>query len=773
MITRILLICLLTMAWLPAVNISGYVADQESGETIIGVNVIVGGSGLGAATDRKGFFTVSGVPEGDYTLRFSHIAYREKTLAVVVTGRDLFLGTVVIETSPVALEAITVTGNRGKIIQRDMDISAFEVDPLVLKEAPTLGRDVFRLIQYSPGVTISDPLSPLYYVRGSDPGENLVLLDGMTIYNPQHTLSLQAIFNPYAIKNIEMLVGGFDAEFGGRNSSILYISSREGHQEEVKGEFKPSISGINGAVEFPVGNGGTAMLSGRFEYALLSRVMLNMPNYMSDLNGSWQNTFGNTKVRVSTFYARDYIDYDFHRYGIYFTEQYMKDYSFGFLTNTANMAAGVQTRSILAPSLVAETHIYNSRFEVYNKNFFSFSTFDSINNIDYVLKYDTRITNKIADFTARASLTWFAFWKQTVKLGLERNNFNFYNDTGLYSSASSVTDQPAQLTAWFLQDKLALGPLLLKFGLRRARFGTVNQWRSEPRASLALRWGRNTLKAAWGRYHQYIATMNTQDFEISQFLDYYYPLLATEPLESVHYILSLEGSVNPRLNYSVSAYYKDLPVLYRFDYNTSASSILAYNADLERGSGVAYGAEIVLRGDWHQFSGWTSYTWSRSTRSYPSIQGGKDYLYDGDQTHNLKAVLLYKLTDQITASTTVTLASGFPRTWETGNINRYTYDPVDNTVGIFSEPYTPVKNNVRYPTRIIWDIGWKKKLREGFGYYLAEYLGSDEAYMNLSIQNLLFLVRNPYMYVYIPKYGYYGYDIYFVPTVSFGYSIKF
>ena len=121
--------------------------------------------------------------------------------------------------------------------------------------------------------------------------------------------------------------------------------------------------------------------------------------------------------------------------------------------------------------------------------------------------------------------------------------------------------------------------------------------------------------------------------------------------------------------------------------------------------------------------------------------------------------MLYNLTRDITASTTFQLTSGFPKTWETGIVSHYDYNPVDNTYGLFPAYLTPVKNNVRYPPRLSWEIGWKKKLRGGFGHQLAEYLGSDEAYLTMSINNLLFLHRNPFMYVYIPGYGYYGFGI--------------
>jgi hypothetical protein len=257
-----------------------------------------------------------------------------------------------IELTPRAIraEAVEVLGQRGSIIEKDMDISSFEVDPVVLTEIPQLGKDVFQLLKLSPSVTVSDQFSPQYYVRGSDPGENLVQLDGMTIYNPQHFMGSNAVFNPYAIKNIEMLVGGFDAEYGGRNSSILSISSREGHQSEVHGEFHPSISGLTGAIEFPAGKDATAMLSGRFLTSLTLQILLGSPNVMADFNGAYQKKIGNTRLRLSAFYARDYMDYCVDDLFIYFPDSIFEDMSEGYITDTENKALGLQTATMLRPT---------------------------------------------------------------------------------------------------------------------------------------------------------------------------------------------------------------------------------------------------------------------------------------------------------------------------------------------------------------------------------------------------------------------------------------
>lgn len=768
---RILFTSLLIISFSYAKSISGYIADKLSGETIIGANLMLENTPYGTSTDRNGFFVITNIPNGKYTLWISHIAYSEKRLSVEIKSENIYLKTIYLQQTALKGQAVTITAKRGNLISKDTDISSFEVDPIILKEVPQFGKDIFKLVKYSPGITVSDIMSPQYYVRGSDPGENLVQLDGMTIYNPQHMLSLEAIFNPYSIKNIEMLVGGFGAEYGGRNASILYLTTREGHKDKTKGEFRPSISGFQGAIEFPVFSNGTAMISGRGLSDIVSLVAMGINNGILDFNSTYQTKLGNTKLRFSGFYARDFIDYDFSRFGLYISDPDLIDYSNGFFTSTSNKAIGLQSRSILAPNLVAEGHVYYSGFAVTNKNFFHFSLRDAVNNVNIILDYETRIRNSVSDWTIKGYLSWFTILNQTIKFGVEQNFISFYNQIGSQDKKSNRAS--IYLQSLFLQDKIEAGPLLIKLGIRHSGLSSENNWKWEPRTSFALKFGQTTLKGAWGKYYQYITAMNTQDVEISQYLDYYYPLIDKEPLTSIHNIVGIEGKIFNDFDYSVTGYFKDLTTIYRFDYSSEAESAYAYNATLEKGNGTAKGIEFLLRGSWKFLSGWVNYSWSESKRSFPSLQNGKMFFADGDQTHSISTMIMAKLTDVITASTTFKYSSGYPRTWETGIISHYSYDPVKNSFGIYPKQITPAKNNVRYPSLITWDIGWKKKLRSGFGYQLAEFIGTENVWFTMAVKNLLFLRRNPYMYVYIPDYGYYGVGISYFPIVNVGYSIEF
>ncbi|RMF06507.1 MAG: TonB-dependent receptor [Candidatus Neomarinimicrobiota bacterium] len=767
--------CILTLLALTtviqAVNVSGTVVDARSGESIVGVNVFIPESGFGDATDLDGFFILRDVPAGKLTLRFSHIAYEERDTLIQIENQNFYLGE--IQLSPVSLEGapVEVTVQRNTIIDEDLDVASFQVNPEILSAVPPLHKDVFQIIQFSPSVTISDPLSPQYYVRGSDPSENLVQLDGMTIYNPQHFMSSNAIFNPYSIKNVEMLTGGFDAEFGGRNASILNITTREGHHHELHGEFKPSLSGLTGAVEFPLNDRTTTMVSGRALTDLLMRIIVGSPNLMTDFNATVRTTWGKTSVRWSGFLARDFMDYRFDRLALFFPEIMFDQFQIGFRTQTSNLALGVQTQTLVRPNLIWKNHLYQSRSDVSNATRFGYMVDDTTSALDVVLDYHSRYRSWIRENTFKSQLEWFAFRRQVLKLGMEWNALGLKNGSGFQPGSLSPV-QRLYIAAGFLQDQWEGKHWQFRIGARFSRDDQRRQWNLEPRATVTLTTGASVWKLASGRYVQYLTTIDSKNDEFIQFLDYYTTLRRQEPMQSIQTIVSWERPLTPQSQLSVTAFYKELTRTYRSTF-TAPAGVDSQSFRLEAGSGEAYGIEALWKGSFRGWSGWLSYGWSRGYRRYASVMQGKRILYDGDQPHHLKAVIWLKLTPEITVSNTFQYSSGFPRTWETGQLTQYYYDPYANTVGVYVMPITPVRNNVRFPPQMRWDVGWKKKLRSGFGFELAQYLGGLDADYELTIRNLLFLHRDPSYYFYLPRYGYYAYDLEWLPSVNATYTIKF
>ena len=760
-------------------TVSGYVVDKKTGETLIGVNIIVRGEYRGAATDGNGYFRITGFSSGRYVLVVSHIGYGEKEVGVTIREESIVLDDIPLEPEVVELEGIVVKGQRSEIGDIDVESSHREMAPRAIHKIPTASQDVFKALQYLPGVEGIDPFSPLYAVRGGEPGENLILLDGVTIYNPYHCVTSTSLFNLYAIKNVEMLVGGFGAEYGGRNSSVLYITTREGNNQELHGEIEATTSHTKMVLDFPVGKNATMMVSGRIYYNLWSRFLFYSPSYLYDMNVSF-NWKLNSKNRLSLryFFSRDFMDISMARFMSYFANTFdldvLEDYDVVYKNRWNNTAATAILKTIVSPKIYLKTQISGSFFSSSNLSMLDFEYFDEDENTNYKLFYRTDIRNKIRDLSGEFILS--AKWNSanTIALGGEFSHYFFSNDIRINDFSEGKTTRKPWLIAGFLEDKLTLGSLSFRIGMRLSKFRFAKRWYHEMRLNGVYRLPFDVkFRAAWGQYHQYIISINSQEYEISQLLDYYYPLKGREPSTSTHTVFGLEKSITENSQLSIDVYHKDISRVYTFDYNISELEAYRFSDKLEAGWGKSYGVELLWKGTWKRLSGWLSYGLSRATRSYAHIMDGKTFLFDYDRMHSFKAMINHQIHPALSYSGTLRIMSGVPKTLETSVKSYFYYDPATNEHSSFPTYVANRKNNARLPLYIRLDVGLKKRIRKGFGAELAEFLGAKESYLNVSFGNLLFLYRNVMLYLPVGEEKLYGFGSNYIPEFSVGYTIKF
>lgn len=763
-----------------AYTISGYVVDAESGETIIGVNVMIEGLYRGSATDGNGYFRITNMENGDYTLKISHIAYQENRMKVIIANRSRILKDIPLKPHTVEMDEIVVLGEKTEVTDPRIEASHLEMTPKAIRSIPGSGNDVFRAIKHLPGIQGTDPFSPLFSARGSDPGENLVLLDGVTIYNPYHFVSSSGLFNVYAIKNIEMLVGGFGAEFGGRNSSILYITTREGNNKEIHGELEPSTSRTNFVVDFPISQNATMMISGRIYYDLVSRFLFYMPSNFYDTNISlnWKLSARN-RLSLRYFYSRDVFDYSFARIASYWgttldTDIY-DDFDMFMRNIWNNQAFTAILKTVVNPNIYLQTQISGSFFSASNYSAIDFEyVTDDLQNEKISLFYSTDIQNEIFDLSGKIKASVKLNSWNTLNLGDEFSLYSFENDFLINDFSEGQSTRKPNLTVGFVEDVLNFGWLVLRPGLRYSKFSFHQSAYSEPRMNGVLHLPKDfRIKAAWGRYFQYIVSMNSQEYEISQYLDYYYPLKGSAPSASTHYLLGFEKGLTSNSSLSLDFYYKDIVRTYTFDSNLSQSEAFHFSDKLKQGTGESYGVELLWRGTWREFSGWASYGLSRSTRSYPHILNGKEFLFDYDRTHAFKAVLNHQVHPALSYSGTLQVMSGVPKTLERALMSYYFYDPLLNDYSYYPVYIADRKNNIRLPFIIQLDLGLKKRIRQGFGAELAEFLGAKESYLNVTFGNLWFLRRNVWFYIPLGEEKFYGIGTNYFPAISMGYTIKF
>jgi hypothetical protein len=601
------------------------------------------------------------------------------------------------------------------------------------------------------------------------------MLDGVTIYNPYHFTTSSGIFNVQTVKSVDMLVGGFGAEYGGRNSSVINISTKDGNDSKLHGEIHPTTSESKVFLEFPVGEKSTMMVAGRINYDLIGNFMLYSNNYFYDMNVSFTHHF-NSKNRLTLKYfgSQDHTDFDFNNLYKYMgnsigmgMEEVFNDMSFKMVSRWKNNIVTAIWKSALAPNLFLRAQVYGSLHKAEN---YSELVMD-IENVGF--DTSTRFKSKVNDWSAKFNLDYKPFYWNDFKIGAEYNNYLFENGSVVNKIDYGSSSRSPMLISFFAEDKISIGAVQIRPGLRATSFNNQNIL-FEPRLNAVVNLGNDfKLQAAWGKYNQYIISMNTQEFEYNQLLDYYYPLGSREPSLSYHYILGLEKKLNSQNTLSIDLYYKDIARTYTFDLLQNQYEAYSLSDKIIAGSGRSYGMELVWKGSFDKFSGWASYTLSRSTRSFPHIMNGKEYNYDYERRHSIKAVINYQATKRISYSAAFIAQSGVPRSVENTFQMFYMYDPLTGKMICSPQYTTNEKNGVRMPWLLYLDFGLQKKVVSGFGNDLAQFFGAAESYLTVNVYNALFFRRNVLYYYSLGTDQMLPMGDNYLPIVAAGYTLKF
>lgn len=767
--------------------ISGYIIDANSKETLIGANILHAESGKGTITNNNGFFSLTGLKSGMLELSISYVGYEKSTLEIEIKDKSLVLGEIPLQPSSVNIGEVSIIGMRPDIgSDKEVEVSHLKLTSKTLQSIPTARNDVFAAIKFLPGVDRTEPFSPLYTARGGDPGENAVLLDGVTIYNPYHSALTSGIFNALTIKNVDLLVGGFGAEFGGRNSSVMYLSTKDGNSSGFHGEVEPSTYHSKAFLEFPVGEKGSMVLAGRYYYDIPMQFIIQSTAYFYDFNISYTHRINpRNRITFKYFESKDQTGINFGTFYKYFGATFNTDLYDGFEmfqdNYWKNRAATVIHKAILGPRLYWRNQAYYSYHKSNNYSGLDFEMDfedDSGDSVQFKWQTNTRLLSEITDLSFKSSLNYKMASFNSIHIGVEYNSYSFKNSAQINDVDNGGIKRSPDLLAFFIEDKLRMGPLTLRPGVRFSNYGKFG-WLHEPRVNASIRLPWNiTVKAAWGEYLQYLVSMNTNEVEFSQIVDYYYPLENFKPSKSTHYILGIEKALSPKSMVSLDLYYKDIQRIYTFDMNQSELEAFSFSNKLQQGSGEAYGLELMLRGNQKNLSGWIAYSLAWANRKYPHINNGEKYPFDYNRRHSFKTVINYQMTENFEFNTSFTYQSGFRRSIEGIAQSFYNYDPTGNSLGYFPMWLSTGKNNAKMPDLINLDFGIRKRLVSGFGKQLADAFNADESYLSVTIANVLFFRRNVEYYIpggtidrYYDKYIPLGSN--YLPTIGFSYTIKF
>jgi hypothetical protein len=766
-------------------TISGYVSDGKTRETLIGATIQIKDENRAAVTDGNGFFSINGIRKGSHTLIISHLGYHTEEIRLNVESKGIVLTDISLTPAPLSLEEVSIIAPRtNEIADRTVEAGHIQLTPKMIQSIPTAGKDVFAAVKYLPGIDRTEPFSPLYTVRGGDPGENAVMLDGVMIYNPYHSSITSGIFNTMTIKNVDLLVGGFGAEYGGRNSSVMYITTIDGNPNELHGEIEPSTFYSKLFLEFPAGRNASMMVAGRYLYDIATNFIFKSQNYFYDYNLSYTNRINNrNRLTLKYFESKDYTGYNFNTFYRYFGNTFNTDVYDDFIleqrNHWKNRAATLIHKLIVSPGIYVRTQVYYSSHRSKNYSGLDFrlsAPEEDGDTIQIQWQSKNRLGSEITDMGLKSAVSVKLANFSELQAGIEYNAYVFNNSIAINGIDNGSLTRFPSLMALFIEDKITAGRLSVRPGIRVTQYNN-SRWMYEPRFNASIQLpGQMKLKLAYGEYLQYIISMNSAEVEMTQIVDYYYPLGDLDPSKSVHYIAGLEKNINPSLFVSLDGYYKKIPRIYAFDMN----NYFGFSERVQQGNGNAYGIELLINGKVRNISGWMSYSYAKATRQFPGseINDGKVYDFDYNRPHAFKSVVTYQMTPAFALNTSLVFLSGIKRSIENTLQSYYYYDPVTSQTAFFPMYTTNRKNGARMPPVINLDLGIRKELLSGLGKELAEFFKADESYITVTIRNILFLYRNVEFYIPgngLPGYGdkYIPFGSNYLPSAGFSYTLKF
>lgn len=657
-------------------SLSGFVRDAASREALIGANIIFSGVDLGASTNIEGYYVVSGIPPGDYELTINYIGYKKLREKINFKAGEKIVRNFLLDVQPIEVNSVTVTADK-EAAQRDLSIAQLNVSVRSIQSLPrVVETDVFRALQFLPGVTGTSDYSTALAVRGGNTDQNLITLDGITVYNPSHVGGLFSNFITEALKDANLMKGGFPAEYGGRLSSVLRLTSREGNSQKFAGSAAVSLLSSQATVEGPI-NKGAWLLALRRTY--IDQVLkaarsvgitdFELPYYFYDVQGHvFQDLSSRDRVSFSTYLGRDALDWE----------------DLTLIANWGNRTFALNWRHLFNHQLFSNFMVASSRFD----------TKFGIGGDGGALG-----VNEIIDHTLKGDLTYFLTNQHEIKFGFEAKELSFeYRNEFDNRSLGGIKQEPFYLATYVQDLWRPLKGLTLQPGLRLSHFNqATKESRLEPRLAARYNLGNNSaVSASWGWYNQYMATV--QDELNPSFIDFWFSFDKTlDPGHAVHYNLGYETELgNSGLNLTLEGYYKILQNLLAFrETRSSFTQELDFTIlnVFRKADGEAYGFEMLLTKPLGRLNGWFSYSLAYVYKDGQTINDLiTRYPPSWDRRHALNVVASYNLSRKWELGILFKLGTGFPYTQASGSFEYEVLgEPRDRRI-IFDKI-----NGVRYP----------------------------------------------------------------------------
>ena len=654
-------------------TISGYIRDSDSGEELIGATVFDKQSKLGTAANVYGFYSIT-LPADSVTMVWSFVGYKAQTRTWLLDA-DI---TINIELSDaIDLKEVTVSAVVSQKEHERTQMSSIRIPMKQVESLPAFmgERDVLKAIQLLPGVSSVGEGNSGLYVRGGGPDQNLILLDGVPVYNASHLFGFFSVFNPDALNSVELIKGGFPARYGGRLSSVLDIRMKEGNNNRFKASGSIGLVSSKLTLEGPIKDKTTFIVSGRRTYidvlaapfvALANRIQ-NRNNdeevrvsggyYFYDLNAKINHKF-NDKSRLflssylgnDRFYANTKSEYDIDG------ERYSEDVDAGL--GWGNITTALRWNYLLSKKLFVNTTLTYSRYRFLTDNKFESST--QVDGQDPTTeKFGYNYFSGIYDWGGKVSFDYLpgpnhyiragvSETYHTFRPGVQTINFNASDDLGIDTTFGQTSVFAHEWSA-YIEDDMKIGKRLkINPGFHYSGFKVRDQiyHNYQPRFSAAYLVRDNvSIKAAYSNMAQYLHLLTNATIGLPT--DLWVPVTDTiPPMLSDQVAAGFAWTHKDDYEISVEGYYKTMKNV--IEYKDGASFFFSsedWESKVEVGDGWSYGVELFAQRKVGRTTGWLGYTLSWTNRQFANINFGEQFPYRYDRRHDISLAMVHQLND--------------------------------------------------------------------------------------------------------------------------------
>lgn len=642
------------------ITISGTVKEEGTGENLIGANIYDKVSQKGTVANQFGFYSYT--TSGDsLDLYFSFVGFQAKHIRFKAKKDTLINVTLVPDG---ALEEVVVSASDMDQIQEITRMSSVNVPIEQIKELPALmGEvDVFKVLQLLPGVQSGTEGGSGLYVRGGGPDQNLILLDGVPVYNASHLFGFFSVFNADAINNVELIKGGFPSRYGGRLSSVIDISMKEGNMQEFKGEGSIGLIASKVTFEGPIKKDKTSfILSARRTYLdILAQPIIkastegdeNIGYYFYDLNGKVNHIINDKNRLYLSVYSGDDKAYSKYK-NFYVNDNERTDYDEEFGLKWGNFISALRWNNIISSRLFSN---YTFTYSRYNFDLFSNyeETITGLGTTETNV-YSDRYFSGIRDWAGRADFEFIPNPDHYFRFG---TNVIFHKfSPGVYASKSSTGDNDLQFGAdelnsteysVYAEDDVNISSRLkANLGLHYSGFNTDNQNYNSLQPRISARYLLNestSVKASYVTMAQFIHLLTNAGLGLPT--DLWVPATAKiGPQKAMQVALGGVKNFNS-FEFSAEAYYKTMDGLIEYkDGATYLNLDEDWQDKVAVGEGVSYGLELLLQKKVGKISGWVGYTLSKTERRFDEINFGEWFPYKYDRRHDVSFALTHEWTE--------------------------------------------------------------------------------------------------------------------------------